>query len=174
MATKPERARAPIAQVAHPSTFPAAHLAESVRRTLMPRKCPPLASAVTGLPRRLREAQVRVACAIQGTRATESLRATPARRIVSALAKKITTETRKAAGATHVSGIQCLKREARLFPNAIAYLGITQMVQRFVLHALQTQGRRREAPTSHSVFVIWEHIQFHHPTAIPRNVWPVR
>jgi hypothetical protein len=118
MVAQPERARAQIAQVVHLSTLPAAHHATNARQALMPRKCPPLASAVTSLRHRLSEAQVRVACATQGTRAMESLRATPA--VNRALAKTITTETQKAAGVTHARGIQCLEREARLFPNAIA------------------------------------------------------
>ena len=146
----------------------------------MPRKCPRHASDVTFLPRRLSEAQVRVACVIQDSRATESLPATPARRGVNrAPAKTITTETRasEVAGATHARGIQCLEREARLFPNAIAWLGITQMVhfrvQWFVLHALKAQGQMREALTPRSVFVIWEHMQFHPPMVMPRNVRPV-
>ena len=119
MVAQPERARAPIARVAHTSTLPAAHLASIVRQALIPKEGPEIAPAVTSLPRRLSEAQVRVACATQGTRATESLPATSARRGVNrALAKTITTETR--VGATHARGIQCLEREARLFSNAIA------------------------------------------------------
>ena len=121
MAARQEKARAPIAQVAHTSTLPAAHLATIVRQALIRKKKTEIAPAVTSLPRRLSEAQVRVACATQGTRATESLPATSARRGVNrALAKTITTETQKAAGVTHARGIQCLEREARLFPNAIA------------------------------------------------------
>ena len=121
MVAQPERAPAPIARVAHTSTLPAAHLASIVRQALIPKEGPEIAPAVTSLPRRLSEAQARVACAIQGTRATECLPATPVRRGVNcAFARTITTETRKATGVTHARGIQCLKREARLFPNAIA------------------------------------------------------
>jgi hypothetical protein len=178
MAAQPGRARAPIALVAqHPSTLSAAHLVSIARQALMPRKYPPPALSVTCLPHRLSKAQVMVAFAIKVTGATESLPATPARRVANrALARTITTETRKAAGATHARGIQCLEREARPLTNAIAWLGITLVhfrVQRFVLHALKAQGRRREAPTPCSVFVIWELMEFHPPIVTPRNVRPV-